>query len=54
MTADAENILSPESPPRTMDPISFSRHYTHKTDFDKCRGFSYSGCEFSAHHILLL
>jgi hypothetical protein len=54
MTADAENVLSPQSLLRTINPISFSRHCTHKTDFDKCRRISYSACKFSAHHILLL
>jgi len=54
MTADAENVLPPQSLPKTMDPISFSGHCTHKTDSDKCRGFSYSAFEFSEHHVLLL
>jgi len=54
MTADAENALPPQSLQRTMDPISFLRHCTQITDFDKCRGFSCSAREFSALHILLL
>jgi hypothetical protein len=48
MTADTENDLPLQSLQRTMDPISFLRQRTQKTDFHKCRGFSCIAREFSA------
>ena len=44
----------PGSLQRTTDPVSFLIRCIQETDFDKCRGFSCSVCEFSALHILLL